>query len=426
MDRSRLLPLMLAAAFVAWPAAAPADTALHLGERIVIDGFTGEWLADEEMFGINTVLNTREESLGDSKWGPNNDIHQILVTWDKDNLYIAGEGFIYGNNMMLLIDVLPERGIENMSGLTSWSRNFQFTQGFAPDLFSGTWDGNARPRLLIHRGGTQIDDQVSGGIFISAATFSQDLPGRSMELSIPWNTLFLGSEGFGARDSVVNIGGQPDTVRIIPKGAVIRICGVITAGGDNTGGPDSAPDNTQGHVVDGNAQVFIDNYLTLSLDEVDDTGLGGGGPDGVADWGVSPVARRTFRIQPPILGLRFAVDGLKLNRPAFAPDRGDTLRFSISLDKELDAGNPLDQIRQVAMGAQIYDMRGKLVRDLYRTSAFENGTQDRPAVDPSDPAYDKWDGRDEEGRIVPAGIYVLRVTIDPNVSRYTRSFVVVR
>jgi hypothetical protein len=172
--------------------------------------------------------------------------------------------------------------------------------------------------------------------------------------------------------------------------------------------------------------VFIDNYIELSLDEIDDTGLGGGGPDGVADWGVSPLARRVFRIQPPIVGVSFALDGLKLNRPAFAPDRGDTLRFSVSLDKQLDPGNPIDQIRQVTMGAQVFDMQGKRVRDLYRTNAFETGSQARPALQPNDPAYDKWDGRDEEGRIVPPGIYVLRVTIDPNVSRYTRSFVVVR
>lgn len=412
----RLLPVLLTVAVVAPEAAA--TTARDLSERIVIDGFTGEFDAGEALFGINAAQNTFEESSADSKWGPDNDLNQIRITWDAQNLYLAGEGVIWGNNMVILIDAVPGRGLTTMRQLNAWSRNFIFTQDFAPDLFGATWDGNQSPRLLIHQGGTQVDDQQVGGeLFQAAATFSTNLRGRAMELAIPWNTLFLGTEGLGTTPAVVD----GDTIPTFPPGATLRICGVITAGGDNTGGPDSAPDNTRGHVEDGSQDVIIDNYAIVELDLEDDTGLGGGGPDGVADWGVDPRSRVSFKFQPPVVAVRLEIDDVILDRPAFAPDRGEALTFELRLAPPLDPADPVNAGRTAGLSANVFDLRGRFVRNLYIN-------QQRPAADPNagSDAFDRWDGRDESGRLVPAGVYILRCVLEPNTSRVTRPFVVVR
>ncbi len=411
----RRLFLTLAALFL--PSIVWSATARDLSDRMVIDGFTGEYVDGEAIFGINAAQNTLEESTADSKWGPDNDINQIRITWDAQYLYFAGEGVIWGNNMVILIDVIPGRGLATMRQLNSWSRNFIFSDDFAPDVFGATWDGNQSPHFLIHQGGTQVDDQQVGELFQAAATFSTNLRGRAMEFAIPWNTLFLGTEGLGTTPQVVD----GDTIPTFPPGSQLKICGVITAGGDNTGGPDSAPDNTRGHVEDGNQDVIIDNYAIVDLDRNDDTGLGSGGPDGVADWGVDPKSRVSFKFQPPVTAVRLEIDDVVLDRPAFAPDRGGDLTFSFKLAPPLDPNDPINAGRTAGLTANIFDLRGRFIRNLFIN-------EQRLAADPNDgyESHDRWDGRDEAGHIVPAGVYILRCVLEPNASRVTRAFVVVR
>ena len=66
-----------------------------------------------------------------------------------------------------------------------------------------------------------------------------------------------------------------------------------------------------------------------------------------------------------------------------------------------------------------FDLHGRFIRNIFVNA-------DRPVLAPDDVASNVWDGRDQQGRIVPAGVYVLRAAIEPNLSRITRSFVVVR
>jgi hypothetical protein len=320
-----------------------------------------------------------------------------------------------------------------MSGLNSWARNFKFeTPGaekdddFAPDLFGATWDGNPTPHLVIHNSGTQVTDlQVGGGQFRAASTFYQDRDGRAMEFAIPWSLVF--ADDPESRDTVVTVGGVRDTLRWFPPGERrLKICCVLTAGGDNTGGPDSAPDNTRGHTSDGTAEVYIDNFAEIALDLKDDTGLGHGGPDGIPDWNVGPCDRAEsgrfrFKLQVPIVSVRFGLADLEFSRPAFAPDRGERLHFRFQLTPPMDSTNLLDRSRAVELSANVFDIRGRFVRNLYiydRRSAT--------AVTESQGPGDIWDGRDASGRIVAPGVYVLRLVIEPNLSRQTRSVVVVR
>lgn len=431
-DGSKTLTLRLLCSLAAVAlSAAPtlAVTARDLSSRIRVDGFTADFTSDESVFGFNAQLGALEEATDDSKWGVSNDINQIRITWDAQNLYLAGEGVTWNNNMVLLLDTVPGRGLESMTALNSWRRNFSFDtsgaaqgEGFQPDLFGATWDGNNAPRLITQVAGNQVDDQQVGGYFRAAATFLQGNTGRAMEFALPWRAVFAGIAGVGTRDTVMTVAGVTDTFRLFPPGTRIKLVGVVTAGDDGSGGPDSAPDNLRGHTDNSGDLVFLDNYAIIDLDRQDDTGAGLGGPDGVADWDVEPRSRVSFRFQPPIAALRFALDnevGLTLDRPAFRPDLGERIRFRTRLDQRLDPANPVDRIRNFNFTANIFDLNGRFVRNLFVS-------QTRSALTPDDEAADTWDGRDEQGRIVPAGIYVLRTVIEPNLSRATRAFVVVR
>ena len=160
MRRPQAAPLLLVSILFAsslWAPCARATTARDLRQDIAVDGFVdaGEWAADEQIFGYNAAMKMLEEPTDDSKWGVNNDISQIHVTWDAYNLYLAGEAKIWGNNLVIWVDAIPGRGMTTMSGLNSWSRNFTFDvsdaehdQDFSPDLFGATWDGN--PRAGFH------------------------------------------------------------------------------------------------------------------------------------------------------------------------------------------------------------------------------------------------------------------------------------
>lgn len=405
---------------------ATATTARDLSSRLRIDGFTNDYSPDETMFGFNTGANAPEEASDDSRWGVNNDITQVRLSWDAQYLYIAGEGRIWDNNLIMLFDSVPGRGLVSMTALNSWRRNFDFDTtgagqgaGFSPDMFAATWDGNTSPRLVVQIAGNQVDDQRVGPTFNASATFLQGNPDRSMELRIPWRTLFLGGAGLGTRDTFMTVAGVSDTFRLFPRGAKLKFCAAVTAGGDGTGGPDSAPDNLRGHTDNSGDLVFLDNYAIIDLDRNDDTGLGNGGPDGVADWNVEPHTRVSFRYRPPVVALRFAVDRVEVDRPAFSPERGERVHFAVDLDKKLDPTDRVNQVRTFNLTANVYDLRGRLVRSLYTS-------QTRGALTPSDANVDSWNGRDDRDRIVPPGIYVIRTVIEPNLSRALRSVVVVR
>jgi hypothetical protein len=121
----------------------------------------------------------------------------------------------------------------------------------------------------------------------------------------------------------------------------------------------------------------------------------------------------------PIVSVRFGLAELEFNRPAFTPDTGERVHFRFGVTPPVAPDDPLAGSRTVDLSANVFDLRGRFVRNLY---IYDR----RSALDPGDPALDVWDGRDEAGRIVAPGVYVLRLVIEPNLSRQTRSLVVVR
>ena len=233
-----------------------AVTGRDLSDRIVIDGITDEWELDESLFQTNEETGGLEESLSDSEWGFNNDLNQIRITWDARFLYVGVNAIIYDNNVVILFDT-ADGGMQEMTNLNSWRRNFVF-QGIQPDLFLATWDGNTLPQVWGFVGRNQVSQTDS---VQTVASFSQGNQNRAMEAAIPWRFVLGGdveTEPLPGGDSTV----------VLPEGLEsIRVVGVVTAGGDGTGGPDSAPDNLSGHTIDSSVQVTLDNWVEIVIDE---------------------------------------------------------------------------------------------------------------------------------------------------------------
>lgn len=423
----------LAATLVA--VSAGAGPQLDLSDRIVIDGFSAEFDSTETVFGINDTFVDdgvpcvpggsppcpREESLQDSQWGFFNDVNTIHVTWDKKNLYIAVDGISWGNNVMLFFDTTRQNrsdlgpGLPDLVNSNSWRRNISFANAFAPDFFLATWDGNATPQIWTYQNRRTVA-QLPSSSFRTAATFSSNAEGRAMEAAIPWSVVFQ-------RDSTLVSTAYGDTVPVIPAGFdTLRLITCITAGGDGTGSPDSAPDNFSGFQVDGNAPATLDNFVIVPLDRLD--AAGAPNPDRVPDmpgvgqnFSVSVLGRRSFLQRPPIAGIAFSLANVVVTQGVVSPERGRNLEFRIDLEQNLTGAAA--QGRSLSVSAEIYDLRGERRRLLYQNQ--------RIAVpDLASYAGNRWDGRDERGQIVEGGIYVLRVIMEPGQDQTQRSFAVVR
>lgn len=387
----------------AWPRVAGATTALHRsgssGDSLVVDGSSLDFATDEALVQSSVTspaaTTTLYESRSDSRWGANNELLQLHLTWDADSVYVAIDGVTWGNNVLLLFDTKPG-GLAGMSTLNAWRRNFFFCGGFQPDIFLATWDTNRQPQMWRATGSNSVR-QLGAGDFKASATFQQGDQGKSMEAAIPWTTLWESSEiGYNgvARDSM--------PVRPGEAFREIRCIAVLTGGGDGTSGPDVIPDNLEGMVSDGSQAVTLDNYLLTTFD---DDG------DGFPEFGVSPKARTQTAVPLPVLFGPPRLSDVTLDRVAFCPSLGQTFTFSPK------AASSSDQAGAFNLSAAIYDMRGHLIRTLYDN----NDTQvpkrgERCGRDPSrkgdcvTPSTDDvWDGRNRAGDLVPPGLYVLRV-----------------
>lgn len=387
-----------------------AETALSLTQRMEIDGYSNDFTVGEEIFGLNEELDRPEESTTDSEWGAFNDLNQIKITWDALNIYIAVDGIIENNNMILFLDVTnrnpdtaADDGLVSMVELNSWRRNFVFSEDFSPDLFFATWDRNTQPQIWVYKSVDEVTDAGSGN-FRTMATFDQSASGRSMEAAIPWSLFFLG-------ESQLEFNGELGTsVYPIPTGMdTLRLAAVITAGPDGTGGPDSAPDNFGGHTIDSSTQVLIDNFVILPLD-TDEVA-------GTVDFGIEPRNRVSFKQRPPIQGIVFELNELTLDRAIASPEEGLPLEFHVEVKPGVPAGE--EWFRVVSLTARIYDSLGEHVSTLYELDG-------RFAAEPRNPVKDRWDGRDKHGRMVGGGIYILSVVSEPGLSRATKAFSVVR
>jgi hypothetical protein len=419
---------------------AQAGTAIDLTDRIVIDGSTADYLDDETIFqrrvvpqGDSAAVGALEESTIDSKWGRFNDINNIRVTWDAHYLYVAVEGYSFNNNMMIFFDTLPlpdgqAPGWTSFSSIEGgWRRAVSFDNGFNPEVFLASWDGNTVPQLWTYTGPNR-DSQVATGSFPTAATFSRDLPDRAMEAAIPWDTVFLGK---GTWEYSADYG---DSVYVMPTDVTeIRLAAWVTTGGDGGGGPDTAPDNISGTQVDSAVPVVLDNFVRIPLDRVNASG--GGSPDHVPDFDVPvrvPSTQQTpdeyaayvkdyFFVPPPVRGQALQIDQFVASPKAIAPELGDVLHFRFTVAPPITDEN-LRRTRRIPFTVRVFDMNGERVRTIYDSFAFTPADLENP--DP--PAANVFDGRDDRGNMLKAGVYVLQVVLEPGLDQSRRGIAVVR
>jgi len=172
------------------------------------------------------------------------------------------------------------------------------------------------------------------------------------ELAIPWDVLYELGPGN------------------VPLGAQISIVASICWDPEPDGelGGDSAPSNTGADLPE------LDNCIAFTVD-ADNDGHPDPPPTGILDPG-GPVAR-AIRLAP--------------NAPNPFGAR-TTLRFEVPTDRVSDGGSARVRL-------SVYDVNGRMVRALF----------DGPV--PAGRHELAWDARDDRGRPLPAGTYMLRAQI---------------
>ncbi|MBN1503599.1 MAG: hypothetical protein JW952_00880 [Candidatus Eisenbacteria bacterium] len=190
------------------------------------------------------------DSPSDSKW-TGNEIDSVLVTWDRDSLYVGCIYSVSNNAMMILIDAGTGVGDSDINNLDWYPRNFRFAEGAAEVIIAGWNAGTPGVRRITGDGTTQ-------DLSSSCRIANVGAPGARTvaETAIPW-------------DAVYGLG--PGSVK---PGAVLRVVALV-AGGDNWGGGDSAPDNAS---VDGGGGPctltdFFLGFCDLDSDGVPDEGF---------------------------------------------------------------------------------------------------------------------------------------------------------
>ncbi|MCK5439617.1 MAG: hypothetical protein KAI97_06720, partial [Gemmatimonadetes bacterium] len=85
------------------PLSAAAITDADLRSRIIIDGNPSDFTLDEWVLDPSTAVAERPR---DSRWGTDNDLRGIALTWDNWNLYLAVPATTVNSDLMLFIDTM--------------------------------------------------------------------------------------------------------------------------------------------------------------------------------------------------------------------------------------------------------------------------------------------------------------------------------
>ena len=346
-----------------------AITGQDLSDRIIIDGLSNEFSSDEYIM-IDSLGNLLESPV-DSYWGEYNDVKQIKITWDLSYLYLAVDACSWDNNVMLFIDIYNTYGIEDMSELNAWQRSFRF-YNFNPDYFIGTWDTNDSPQFWkIQVGGAREAELISS--IESMASFDSGNLNGSMEIKIPWETIYFDSD---------------HSLLEYPS---IKLLSLITSGENLSSSPDCLPDNLGGMTNDGGQMVVLDNYVEIIIDN---------NQDGVADIGISPQSRSSFPIQkPPVKPTPLDVRKVEFtSNKTFSPILDEFVSFSLITNRISN------------FTVQIFDLNGKYINTAERIDSSLNW---------------RWNGKNDSGDIVPFGIYILRFIADSGEVSHKQTVVVI-
>jgi hypothetical protein len=352
--------LLWALLFVVQPTLLPAETS-YLRGRIIIDGILDEYTDDEWILDSSTSFSERD---GDSRWGRDNDIRRIALTWDARHLIVAVDCSVLRTSVMLFLDVTCG-GLDDLYHFTPFRRNIDFG-GFKPNIILSANRHNRAPEAAV----VDCDNHVT---FIDTDDFTgvilQVEPGEgALEVALPWELLFATE--------------RSDSNLYLPvEGQEISVLALVT-GGNATGAGDAAPDPSVRLESDSLRQSVLDNYIRVPLDSDEDR---------ILDIPVSPRDMVSYALSGRSTAETIPELEVTMEKKLFAPDNGDVLRFRISFDSS-DYGSP------VHITARVYTSSGNLVRAIF---------EDEP-LGPSAVWYE-WDGRGTHGDVVPGGVYVLAV-----------------
>jgi hypothetical protein len=336
-------------------------TDVDISARIKVDSLMISYFTEDEIL-LETANGTLLEYPDDSFWGINNDVKQLKVSWDQQFFYVELDAACWGNNVILFFDIYDDYGFTNMRDLNTWKRAFQF-YGLAPEFFLATWDGNTIPQFWkVREGSTNTADQISIESYASYNTGNLD---RFMIAKIPWSVFYYNDQ------------------RRMADYPTIKMIAVITGGSDNTGGPDCMPDNLGGMNNESSATAFLDNFVSVVVDSAGTN---------LPDMNVNPQEIRTFLKQPPLQAIP-----LKLTKFVF--DEGK--KINIGRDQVLHFR--IIPNRATRMTVEIYNMKGDLV-------AY--GSNNTPTTSADLDQNWSWDGKDQKGKKVPFGFYILRAITD--------------
>jgi len=327
--------------------------------NITIDGNTSDFDKESDQIILSPELPGKfYESDSDSKWGSYNDINNIKITWDSGYLYIGIDGIIYNNNMILYFDIDENSGISDVNSINNWKRKIKF-KNFTVNFFAATGDNNTSPQFWqVASDGTTTD--ISDNIK-SAATFSGSIKG-GMELKIPWTTLY--NRGWGE----------------ISTNAVLKLVGVVT-GGDDSSGPDSAPDSSEEMPVNSSDLATLDNYLIIYLDK---------NSDGKPDIGVN--IRNNCDVAIDITSLKYQplnIVNINIENQVFTPNNdgiNDTTKINYYLTKD------------AIVNVKVFNLKGDLIYSLQNDISLTKGEQQI-----------EWNGYNNKNVVVSPGLYIIYI-----------------
>jgi hypothetical protein len=242
LARLWLLALLTCAALRAEPARATTYNSPNVDGVAQVDA--ADWDADELFY---------EDPVGDSAWGPFNDLQGLRVTWDPGGIYLAVSGALWDvpagqsgqNSVNLYIDVdygkrtgIADLSLINQNALGAISRNLwrplTVGSGFGCDFGFTNWAGRYDLGFL------DLADPNSPVNRVNAITQAKDLAGNTgYELFIPWNVLY------------------PNAAAQVPPGTRIAVVVAQVGGGDSLS-PESMPDQSTDRVIDAPLVFTVD------------------------------------------------------------------------------------------------------------------------------------------------------------------------
>ncbi len=361
--------IRLTALFIVWCVAtsALATTSPDLRSRISIDGRANDFENDEWVLDAATPF---REPPGDSRWGRDNDVGAIAITWDYYYLYVAVSAVTARGTLMLLIDTMCG-GAVDLTTQDYFLRNIEFG-GMTPNLLLRVDRLSAGPvagYLDCTRPFNLIEDTRYQSVYLQ-----NGVSDGGLELAIPWDVL-------GDFESIS--GG----VRVPSENAVLGVVALVT-GGDGAGCGDAAPDPSVVLENDSTRVAVIDNHIVVPLDA---------DRDGMLDTGVSPRQSVSYAVSPGAQGTtarQILAVRIPLVERLFSPLREPEARFPVVLETS-------EYTEPVYVTAQVFSSAGYVVRTLLEESPvdFSSGT-----------VWVSWDFEDDHGRMVPGGVYILAVS----------------